>query len=281
MAPESLSPFRRKNYSLGGRLIHVLNENDIDSTSYAIARYLLDNYSRIGEVGIEEIMQACFVSRSGVRRFYRSIGFDNLSDARGYADEHARLKRLYCGYASDTGYGYSLAELVAESLANVDQLLYDGKIDELAQLIHDAREVIIVASGMSGSGLADLQVALNVLGKTPLVVTDSTNPEEVLGRMEEGDLLIVISITGYFAAHYGTCIRSCKATTALVTTSEEPALLGAFDHLYRLGPYVGMRHRSPYSSYGISFFCELLYMRYSALFAPWEERPGDGEVSNS
>ena len=104
MAPESLSPFRRKNYSLGGRLIHVLNENDIDSTSYAIARYLLDNYSRIGEVGIEEIMQACFVSRSGVRRFYRSIGFENLSDARGYADEHARLKRLYCGYASDTGY---------------------------------------------------------------------------------------------------------------------------------------------------------------------------------
>jgi DNA-binding MurR/RpiR family transcriptional regulator len=125
----------------------VLNENDIDSTSYAIARYLLDNYSRIGEVGIEEIMQACFVSRSGVRRSTaQSASRISLTHA-ATRTSNARLKRLYCGYASDTSYGYSLAELVAESLANVDQLLYDGKIDELAQLIHDSREVIIVASG--------------------------------------------------------------------------------------------------------------------------------------
>ena len=280
---QSESPFRRKNYSLGARLLHVLNENDIDSTSYAIARYLLSNYDRIGEVGIEEIMQACFVSRSGVRRFYRSIGFENLSNARGYADEYARMRRLYCGYAADTGYGYGLAELVAQVLANVDQLLYDGKIDELAQLIHDAREVVIIASGMSGSGLADLQVVLGVLGKMPLVVTDSTNPEEVIDRMEEGDLLLVISITGFFAAHYGVHIRECKATTAIATTSEEPTLLNAFDYVYHLGPYVGMRHRSPYSSYGISFFSELIYMRYSALFAPWEDgAPADEPaVSNS
>lgn len=281
MAPESTSPFKRKNYSLGARLLRVLNDNDIDSASFAVARYLLENYHRIGEVGIEEIMQACFVSRSGVRRFFRSIGFENLSDARGYADEYYRLRRLYTGYAAEVDHGYGLAEHIAETLAQVDQLLYDGKIDELAELIHDAREVVVIASSMSGSGLADLQVALGVMGKTLLVLTDSADPEEVIDRMEEDDLLLVISITGFFAAHHGASIRACKAKTALVTTSTEATLLKVFTHVYHLGPYTGMRYRSPYSSYGVEFFCELLYMRYSALFAPWEDASGGAEVSNS
>ena len=46
---QSEAPFRRKNYSLGARLLHVLNENDIDSTTTMLAFSALTG-GRVGYV---------------------------------------------------------------------------------------------------------------------------------------------------------------------------------------------------------------------------------------
>ena len=149
---------------------------------------------------------------------------------------------------------------------NVQHACDEGVADELAGLIHSADNVLAIASGMSGAALYDLQMGLCATDKIILIATDAIDLEEPIGSLSESDLLITLSLTGYFAAHNAARIRACKAATVLITTSDEAVLNDAFDHVYRIGPFVGMKHRSLYSKYATAFFFDQVFMRYVELF---------------
>ena len=48
-------------------LMAVLDLNDRDETSYALARYFLEHFDGLADLNIYDVMDECYASRSGVR----------------------------------------------------------------------------------------------------------------------------------------------------------------------------------------------------------------------
>lgn len=79
-------------------LLAVYDENDRDDSSYTLARYFLEHFDSLADLNIYDVMDACFVSRSGVRRFCQSIGFDNFSKIKARAGEYGLLRNYFLRY---------------------------------------------------------------------------------------------------------------------------------------------------------------------------------------
>ena len=56
-------------------LYAVLNASEPDSSDYRIANYLIENIYKKEHFGIQDVADACFVSKSSVSRFCRRIGY--------------------------------------------------------------------------------------------------------------------------------------------------------------------------------------------------------------
>lgn len=67
------------------RLITFLNSQSPDSTYYHVAVTMLENYSRIHLISIEEIAKLCHVSKSTISKFTRQLGFDDYLDLKDNA----------------------------------------------------------------------------------------------------------------------------------------------------------------------------------------------------
>ena len=67
-------------FSLMTALLAVMNESEPKDPYYVLAQYFLYHFDQLRDLNIYDVADACYVSRSGIRRFCQSIGFDNFSD---------------------------------------------------------------------------------------------------------------------------------------------------------------------------------------------------------
>ena len=74
-------------FSLMTALLAVMNESEPKDPYYVLAQYFLYHFDQLRDLNIYDVADACYVSRSGIRRFCQSIGFDNFSDLKAEADE--------------------------------------------------------------------------------------------------------------------------------------------------------------------------------------------------
>ena len=64
-------------------LIEIVNNNmEEDAATSVLARYFLVNFNRLPELNIYDVAENCFVTRSSVRRFCQSLGFDNYKELK-------------------------------------------------------------------------------------------------------------------------------------------------------------------------------------------------------
>ena len=64
-------------FSLMTALLAVMNESEPKDPYYVLAQYFLYHFDQLRDLNIYDVADACYVSRSGIRRFCQSIGFDN------------------------------------------------------------------------------------------------------------------------------------------------------------------------------------------------------------
>lgn len=67
------------------RLLILLNEADLDSTDYHIARVMLQQFENLSQYSIQELADRCAVSKSTISKFIRSIGYEDYADFRDAA----------------------------------------------------------------------------------------------------------------------------------------------------------------------------------------------------
>lgn len=86
-------------FSLMTALLAVMNESEPKDPYYVLAQYFLYHFDQLRDLNIYDVADACYVSRSGIRRFCQSIGFDNFSDLKAEADEWKRQCNYFIGYS--------------------------------------------------------------------------------------------------------------------------------------------------------------------------------------
>lgn len=71
-----------RHFNLMSSLLSVLNTTEYDATNSVLARYFLEHFDQLDQLNVYDVADACYTSRSGIRRFCQSIGLDNFSDLK-------------------------------------------------------------------------------------------------------------------------------------------------------------------------------------------------------
>ena len=120
-------------FSLMTALLAVMNESEPKDPYYVLAQYFLYHFDQLRDLNIYDVADACYVSRSGIRRFCQSIGFDNFSDMKAEADEWQRQCNYFIGYSVRPNYKEYLSSTIEGMMAEINRLATPAVMDKLAE----------------------------------------------------------------------------------------------------------------------------------------------------
>lgn len=265
-------------FSLMTALLAIMNESEPGEPYYVLAQYFLYHFDQLKELNIYDVAEACYVSRSGIRRFCQSIGFDNFSDLKAASEEWKRHCNYFIGYSARPNYKEYLSRSVADMMQEINRLSTTAVLDKLAKRIHDSRNVVLFTSDFSGMTARGFQQSMVVMGKLVLIVTDAQDVPGYLKDLTPNDLLMTISATGNFATVMEPLVRETQAYKVLITVNHDRHFWSVYDGVIYLSEKDNGNARTVYSQYGTNYFFDILYSYYvqkylkrSATLGPFDE----------
>lgn len=250
-------------------LFSVYNDNECDETSHLLAKYLLENFDRLDQLTLNDLMDAAFVSRSGVRRFCQSIGFGNFSEVRDAFVEWEMFRQYYLSYSllySDVK--LHLREDLSQIFSDIDRLMTPAVTQGLCNDFHEARHVVLLTSDSSSASLINFQRAMAMLKRLVQMVTESAPTTQTVRSLTAEDLLVVVSASGSFAQAQHEQIEASGAKKVFITASDDNSALGAYDQVLAIKPPIV--RQSPkhvlYATYGMEYLFDQIQVAYARLF---------------
>jgi len=245
------------------RLFSIVNdETNRDDPDAVLAGYFLSNYTKLDSLNVWDIADACFVSRSSVRRFCQRVGYENYrqlkNDMRGYNHSYEYFMKA----ATQDNYTENFTkELIAMAL-ELQQRCTPEEMGKIAERIHDSNKVLFLTSYSSLSCVHEFQRPLVLSGKVVALKSDIRADDEYLRSMTEDDYLIVVSAMGKYARVVEPMLTDCKAYKAIITASRSSDFTAPYDRVYHLSKndYDGVK--SWMGKYGMSYFFDVLYSEY-------------------
>jgi len=96
--------------SLLNSLFSIINEGDVNDSNYIIAHYFLEHYHELDRLNLHAVAEACFVSRSSIRRFCRSIGFENFLSLKSEFSTYDDSLQAHMKFAEKENFRRTLTE---------------------------------------------------------------------------------------------------------------------------------------------------------------------------
>lgn len=249
-------------FSLMTALLAVMNESEPKDPYYVLAQYFLYHFDQLRDLNIYDVAEACYVSRSGIRRFCQSIGFDNFSDLKAEADEWQRQCNYFIGYSVRPDYKEYLARSIEEMMAEINRIATPAVLERLAESIHASRHVVLFTSDFSGMAARSFQQSMVVMGKLVQIVSDAHYMVDYLQELTPQDLLITVSASGNFATLMEPMVQKAAAYKVLVTVNRARKLWKEYDQVIYLSEKDNSNARTVYAQYGMTYFFDILYSHY-------------------
>ena len=261
-------------------LFAVFNDNDRDDTSYALARYFLQNFDRLDQLNIYDVMDSCYVSRSGVRRFCQSIGFENFSEIKASSGEWELFRHYFLTYPRLEGSGsHELRRDLDALYGQIDKLAASREVDAVLDALHRCDQVVLFSADSSSMSLVEFQRAMALEGRIVQLITESSPAADAVRELGPNDLLLTVSTSGAFVRRQRAQIRDSGAFKAYVTATRSQELEQLFDTTLLMVQNVSgpsPMHRL-YASYGVAYLFDRLFYayahRYDAQLAPNDDPP--------
>ena len=255
-----------RHFSLMNSLLTVFNSTEPGDLENTIAGYFLEHFEKLDCLNVYDVAEECYTSRSGIRRFCQSIGFDNFSALKSCEWEWETHRKFFTGYADHPDFKKYLSAQIQLMMESVNRQVMDEEIDALAQLIHDADSVVLLASDFSSMAVREFQQSMLFMHKITQILTDSFGSESSLDNLCSSDLIIVISASGNYARAARNQLCRSAACRVLVTTNRDHGLQDFFDAVMQLSPDTHYGERTVYAKYGINYLFDLVYNRYFEKF---------------
>lgn len=255
-----------RHFSLMNSLLTVFNSTEPGDPENTLAKYFLDHFENLKELNVYDVAEECYTSRSGIRRFCQSIGFDNFSALKSCEWEWETHRKFFIGYTDHPAFKGHLSNQIERMMIDVNEQVTEEDLDSLAQLIHDAENVVLLASDFSSMAVREFQQSMLFMHKIPQILTDSFGSENSLASLGPSDLVIVISASGNYARAARSELARSAAWRVLVTTNHDCELQEFFDAVLHLSPDGHYGERTVYAKYGINYLFDLIYNRYFEKF---------------
>lgn len=254
--------------SLVHSLFSIINENDENDTNYVLAHYFLNHYHELNSLNIYDISEECFVSRSSVRRFCKSIGYENFLDLKKEFSSYDDRYQSYMQYANRDNYRERLTQEINEMIIELDQRMDTREVYEIARRMKESRHTVFLTSGTTAGLVRDFQESMVLNKKVISLVSELYSDNPLLHNLNEDDYLITISNTGTFAYASYPLVEHTKAYKTLITLKRDPLFNRQYDKIYHLSAVDRSdKGENVYGKYGISYMLDIIFSEYTRKFS--------------
>lgn len=179
-------------------LFSILDSEPEDSNNYIIAKYILDNYSRLAGISLTNLAKQCNVSKASVSRFCRKLGLYDYIDLQmlirlnsndiSYRNDKLSIeqqKQIFCNELNN-------------STLNMVKIINDPVVEELISDIIKYNSISIFGHLQSSHIAYTLRNNLAMLSKFCFCSQVFTEQKKKILESTPKDLLIIFSSSGNF-----------------------------------------------------------------------------------
>lgn len=272
MNNKNKTKFNIFQFNIMTSLLSVLNKNDVKNSDYIIARYLLENIYLLNNLSIYKVASDCFVSRSSIQRFIKSLGYESFKSLKENVSELYEHQKSFINYTDHAEYTNYLGDQLYNMMKNINKLTESNKLLILSRMIHDAPECVMLSANDGLGSLHTFQQSLLLSNKLVKIISNSSKSIDFISNLSEDDLIITCSVSGNFAIASSDNIRSCKAKKVLITINRTLLFEQVYDNIIYLSEdYLPSSrtinaNRNVYTRYGLEYFLDLLYHSYFSIY---------------
>ncbi|MFO7570122.1 MAG: MurR/RpiR family transcriptional regulator [Smithellaceae bacterium] len=177
--------------------------NDMTSNHQQIARYILDQPSRVLRMSISELTQATDAkSESMIVRFYKNLGFDGYNDFKVSLATEIAGKSFYYSYDDITA-NDAVDAIKEKMFQGIMRILHENMVslhrdilDKAVETLEGAQRIIFLGYGTAGLVAFDGFFKFSELGFTCHYSPDPHVNAIVLTEPREGDVAFCVSYSG-------------------------------------------------------------------------------------
>ena len=253
----------------------VIASSDETNLPPLIAKRLL-NFLKLDftQFSLEDLADYCLVSPASLSRFIQKLGYFNYQEfkaavnvtrQRVYKENNGKQNEIYSSQLSFKQNSQKYADLIKESIASTEKVINFDQLDKICQIIHDTDNVYLFGVHSSGDILRELQYAFLTIGKFVNYYDGRNNQKDIAKRIEDGSLIIFLSVYGNFFRHIGdflSRIDLISSKSILITANKSIKIQKLFDDIIDLG----FSPSQSTGSYQAQFLIDILFSRYRFLF---------------
>lgn len=248
-------------------LYAILNSSDVDSPDYRIARYLVENIYKLQRFNIQDLADACFVSKSSVSRFCRRIGYEDYqSMSQSIYHVFMRTYKRFDEYMDmdPTAMTNAYLDHTLECVQNVREYATDEVLDEFASLLMRYDKIGVFGQMQSYSVAMTFQFELASLGKHVSSFIMMSDQEDFILESDQNAMAIIISSGGqYFQdfSRYFDYSSKARPYLVLITNNDRLKKCQPYDKIY----IVPCQNNTASRPMSLQLFTNLAAMHYSRL----------------
>ncbi len=249
-------------YGLLYSLFSIINHQEQSDADYVVAEFLLKNYSDIGNLNIYDVADSCNVSRSTIRRFCETIGFDNFATMKKEFDKYDDEYNRYISFYSRENFSDYLSLEMNRMITELTQVP-ETILEDISSKIYNSSKVVFLTSSIGATAVSQFQNGMLFSNKVIHVISDHFDNHPMLNSLEENDLLIVLSGTANLARSIVPQLSTIKPYKALLTMNESVTEVLEYDSIYNIRDVLPDFDSSIlYFKYGFMFFLDMLLAKY-------------------
>lgn len=259
-------------------LYAILNSSDADSADYRIADYLIRNIDHLVAVGIQDVADACFVSKSTVSRFCRRIGFADFNAVvQSIHNVQMRDYKRFDEYLDLEPQAMTDAYLdqAIDCMLKVREAATPEVLGNLAELLASYDKIGIFGQMQSYSVALNFQFELASLGKYASCFSMMPEQEEFVMNAGKDTLVIVVSSGGKyfqdFSVHFDH-LAADRPRLVLITNNRRLTRCVPYDQVFVV-PCANNTASRPLS---LQLFTNLAVMHLSKLLEERSLAPATG-----
>lgn len=260
--------FSLKGFNITSSLLAIINYSDENDINYVLANYLLERIDILDKISIYDVIDYCFVSRSTIHRFVKSIGFDSFTHMKDNI-RHMRIhSEAFIDFANHSSFKDYFMNSMDDMLRDINDTIDQKNIGQLADQIKTSHNVVILNADTSSSSAKEFQLEMASMGRLIKLVTNISSNTGILNTLTESDLLITCSATGNYAIATKDDAKNVKAHKVLVTLNHAKQFEEYYDTIILLSnkfqscEYISNGMQNVYTRYGINYFFDLLFNDY-------------------
>lgn len=249
-------------YGVLNSLISILNEGEEDSSDAVIAKYLLQNFNHLQNLNIYDMADECFVSRATIRRFAQRLGFDNFKILKNQFESFHDTYSFYRAGIYDNTENNTISEQILKMVNECDSFFTDEKIAGIVNDIKKANTIVFLTSDIYSRQSSEFQKAMILNDKMVRIISKKYENSELLHSLKSTDLLLVISVSGFFVNVILPYIKDNQAKTILLTTVHDLKYYDYFDEVWYLSKSAKTNNRSVYTVFATQYCLEKILDAY-------------------